>query len=349
MSEKKTITIYDIAEKAGVSIATVSRVFNDSSRVAEKTKKRVMDVATSLGYHPQAFAQGLASQKKNTIMAVVPVISNYFFMEVLAGIQDQLSKLNFDLYIYNVTTGNVLQQVEHVLKRRWAEGYLFVSIHLQDDQWKTLNKYKAPITLIDEHFSGFDSVSVDSIEGSYTGTKYLLDKGYKRIAMISAVKSSKPVRDRILGYKRALEEDGRMVDDSLIVSGDSTYRDGFTEKAGYEAMIKLLKRAITPDACFCASDIQAIGAIKAMQDMGHRIPIISYDNIEIAEYVGLSTMCQPMYDMGKLATQKLLDRLDNPLKPVSHTVFSPDIIIRQSSEAGPGQSSVSISKTKSGS
>jgi LacI family transcriptional regulator len=96
-------TIYDIAAKAGVSIATVSRVFNQSTSVSQKTRNKVLKVAESVGYHPQAYAQGLASKKLNTIMAVVPVMSNYFFMEILGGIQDKLTQLGYELSIFNVT------------------------------------------------------------------------------------------------------------------------------------------------------------------------------------------------------------------------------------------------------
>ncbi len=326
-------TIYDIAKKAGVSIATVSRVFNQSNNVSEPTRKKVMAVAEAVGYHPQAYAQGLASKSKNTIMVVVPVISNYFFMEVLGGIQDKLGELGYELNIFNVTADDLLfDQVEHVLKRRWAEGYLFISIHLEEEQWKQLTKFNVPITLVDEHYEGFDSVSVDNVQGAYRATKSLVEHGFRKIAMLSALKSSKPIRDRLFGYKKALEEKGISVCDELIVSGDSEYRDGFTERGGYEAMVKMLTSAEKPDACFCASDIQAIGALKAMKDMGKYIPIIGYDDIELSEYIGLTTIRQPMRDMGFYATQSLIERMKNPEKAISQTIYSPELIHRASSK-----------------
>lgn len=329
----KSVTIYDIANKAGVSIATVSRVFNDSSIVSEKTRKKVMEVASALGYHPQAFAQGLASKKKNMIMAVVPIISNYFFMEVLAGIQDVISDYKYDLYIFNVTANTDLyEQVETVLKRRWAEGYLFISVHLPDNKWRSLKKYRSSMVIVDDYFTDFDSVSVDSIEGAYSATQYFIERGSKRIALITGKETSKPVKDRITGYRRAIEDAGMEVDPELIVHGDTDYRDGFTERAGFEAMQKLLKMEPLPDACFCASDIQALGALKALKDADVTIPVIGYDDIEISEYVGLSTVRQPMYDMGAIATKKLMERLNDSNQQISHTIFSPEIKIRASSE-----------------
>lgn len=324
-------TIYDIAKKAGVSIATVSRVFNNSENVSDKSRKKVLAVADKFGYHPQAFAQGLASRKNNTVMIVVPVISNYFFMEILSGVQDKLSELNYELSIFNISPNKDLKkQVEHVLKRRWAEGYLFVSVHLKDEDWESFTKYNVPITLVDEYFEGFDSVSVDNTQGAYRAVKALYDCGHRRIAMLSALETSKPIKDRLRGYKKALEEIDIPFDKKLIVKGDTMNRDGFTEKAGYEAMKKILALDPQPDACFCASDIQAVGALKAMQDTGISIPIIGYDDIELAEYMGLSTVRQPMREMGFFATQNLIDRMNNPDKTVSQTIYTPELITRTS-------------------
>lgn len=326
-------TIYDIANKAGVSIATVSRVFNNSGNVSDKAKSKVLAVAEEMGYHPQAFAQGLASRKNNTVMIVVPVISNYFFMEILGGVQDKLSELNYELSIFNISPNKDLKkQVEHVLKRRWAEGYLFVSIHLEDKDWKSFQKYDVPITLVDEYFEGFDSVSVDNAQGAYRAVKALYECGHRRIALLSALETSKPIKDRLKGYKKALDELGLPFDKNLVVKGDTMNRDGFTERAGYEAMNKILNMDPAPDACFCASDIQAVGALKAMQDAGKSIPIIGYDDIELAEYMGLSTIRQPMREMGFFATQNLIDRMNNPAKAVSQTIYTPELITRSSTK-----------------
>lgn len=326
-------TIYDIAKQAGVSIATVSRVFNQSNSVSDATRKKVLEVAETVGYHPQAYAQGLASRKSNTIMAVVPVISNYFFMEVLGGIQDKLTQIGYELTIFNVTAGDHLfEEVEHVLKRRWAEGYLFISIHLMDKQWEKLKRFDVPITLIDEHYEGFDSVSVDNVQGAYRATKSLIEKGFSRVAMLSALQTSKPIRDRLVGYQKALEESGLDFDSKYVVAGESFYRDGFTEKGGYEAMMKMLNMVEPPQACFCASDIQAVGALKAMADAGQHIPIVGYDDIELSEYIGLSTIRQPMRDMGYFATQNLLERLKNTNKAISQTIYSPELILRTSTD-----------------
>lgn len=330
-------TIYDIAKKAGVSIATVSRVMNKSEGITDETREKVLKVADELGYYPQAYAQGLARKKKNIIMVLVPVLSNYFFMEVLAGIQDEISNHKYDLNIFNIQSdGNdMFSQVENIIKRQWADGYLFISTHLRDHQLKKLQNYHIPITLIDESYPELDSVTVNNEEGIEKAMQYFLSNGLKRIALISGLKSSKPGEQRIKGYKQAMKEAGLPIDENLIVTGDSLYRDGFSEQNGYEGMKKLLDLPEIPEACFCASDIQAVGALKAMEEAGVEIPIIGYDDITISNYIGLSTIRQPMYDMGYFATKKLIDRMKNPDQEPTQKVFSPELILRSTTDIPP--------------
>jgi LacI family transcriptional regulator len=327
-----SINIYDIAKKAGVSIATVSRVFNNTAKVSPKTRQRILEVAESMGYHPSAFAQSLARRNTNTIVILVPVISNYYFMEILAGIQDKISSCKYHLTIYNIkafeSTKSLHHEIENVLKKGLGDGYVVVSIHLKESEWESLQRYHIPLVLVDEYSPCYDSVSVDSIKGAYTATKYLIDQGYREVAMISAVETSKPSRDRESGYKAALRDAGIPLNPSLIVTGEDGYRDGFTSQAGYAAMLKLIQHAHVPEACFCASDIQALGALKAMNDTGVHIPIIGFDDIQLSTYLGLSTMRQPMYEMGAMALDKLLQRIEAPETPVTHTVFSPELIVR---------------------
>jgi LacI family transcriptional regulator len=326
-----SVTIYDIAREAGVSIATVSRVFNNSSNVSEKARVKILEIANQMGYHPQAMAQGLARKKSKLISVIVPVISNYFFMEVLEGIQDKVASIDYDLNIYNIKPADdIFSQIDYTLKRGMAEGYIIISVHLSEQQWEAVRKFNIPITLIDEYSSMLDSISVDSVEGAYNATRFLLNEGHQRIAMIRAAENSKPVLDRVSGYRRALEDSGKIVEESLIVTGANMERDGFTETNGYEAMMQLFHLSEPPDACFCNSDIQAIGALKAMQDLGVKIPLLSFDDIQLSQFFGLSTMRQPMNEMGQMAVDKLLARIDNRDAEVSHTVFSPELIVRSS-------------------
>jgi LacI family transcriptional regulator len=328
-------TIYDIAKAAGVSIATVSRVFNQAENVKPQTRKKVLKVADEMGYHPHVYAQGLASKKKNRIVMLVPVMSNYFFTEVLRGIQDSLSDESFELNIVNISSKkDAFLQAEETLKKRWAEGYLLVSLHFSEEQLKKLQRYKVPICLVDDFSAKFDSVSFNNEQGAFLATKYLTDKGYRNIVLLSAHSQSIPVRERLKGFKRALKGAGLAFREELVIAGDDMERDGFTELSGYQAMNKILEMDPRPDACFCTSDIKAVGALKAMKEKGVKIPLISFDNLTISEYVELSTVNQPMYDMGFRATNKLIQRLHNPDLRISNEIHHPELIIRSSTENG---------------
>lgn len=326
-------TIYDIAKSAGVSIATVSRVFNNSGTVKESTKLKVLEIADRVGYHPHAYAKGLASKKKDIIMLLVPVISNYFFSEVLEGIQKRVADLDYELNIVNIIdSDDTFAQVERVIKRQWADGYLLVSLHLEDEQLKRLLRYDVPISIVDDTSEHLDSVDFDNVEGGYLAASYLLSKGYKQISVLSANLDSIPVKMRLQGYRKALTENKIEYNESLIFTGDEEERDGFTEKSGYEAMMKLIKTDSEPDACFVTSDIQAVGALKAMDEAGFKLPIISYDNLSISEYIGLSTVNQPMNQMGYRAAELLINRINEFPGSLKSEIIKPELIIRESSE-----------------
>lgn len=326
-------TIYDIAKAAEVSIATVSRVFNNTGTVRHSTREKVLRIADDLGYHPHAYAQGLASKKKNYILMLVPVMSNYFFTEILKGAQGVLANYDIELSIVNINQERgTYEQVEQILKKSWADGYLLASLHMNDEDLQKLERYNVPISLLDDYSPCYDSVSFDNVGGGYLATSYLLKKGYRRIALISGKSSSIPLRYRIEGYKNALSEFDIPFREELIVMGSSMQRDGFTERSGYEAMQRILNQNQLPDAIFCSSDIKAIGALKAMRERDIFLPMISYDNLSIAEYIELSTIHQPMYSMGYDATRNLIERIENPENEICNDIHSPELIIRSSSE-----------------
>lgn len=326
-------TIYDIAQKAGVSIATVSRVFNNSSKVSKRTREKVLKVAREAGYQPQGFARGLARRKNNVIMAVVPVLSNYFFMQVLAGMQDKISDYDYELYIYNIKPGeDKLEQIEQLLSKKWAAAYLMVSVHLPDTDWKHLLKFDDPILLVDDAYPKLDSIYVDNVHGAEVATQYLLDRGYLNPCMILPNRESKPAQDRMQGFKNILNKYGITLDPENIVTGETNYRDGYNEQNGYEAMKKILSMPTLPDACFCSSDIQAVGAMGALREAGIHMPIIGYDGIKMAEYLGLSTISQPMYEMGEKAVEHIVKRINHPDDDLFQYVFPTELIKRTSTE-----------------
>ena len=264
---------------------------------------------------------------------LAPVMSNYFLTEILRGIQDCLASHDIELTIVNISQEHkAIGQVENNIKKSWAEGYLLVSLHLNEKELSCLERYNVPISLLDDHSIHFDSVSFDNIEGAYLTTDYLISQGHEHIVILSANPKAIPIRERMAGYKKALKKNGIPFKESLVVTGDNMERDGFNEQSGYEAMIKILNMDPLPEAVFCTSDIKAVGAQKAMREMGLEIPLISFDNLSISEYIGLSTVSQPMYQMGFDATEMLINRIRRDGSKPLHTQYEPELIIRSSSE-----------------
>lgn len=327
------VKLIDIAKAAGVSTATVSRVLNGNKKVNPETVKKVLRIAEEMGYHPHVYAQGLASKKKNRISMLIPVMSNYFITEILRGVQDSLKDEDYELNIVNINSHtDSFSQVENIVKKRWSEGYLLISLHLSEEQHIHLKRYDIPICLVDDFSDLYDSVRFNNTKGAYLATKYFLKRSCKRIAFMSANPKSIPVVERLNGYKQALSEYGKEFDESLVVTGDDMDRDGFTERNGYQAMLKILDLDPKPDACFCTSDTKAIGALKAMREKEMELPLIGFDNLSVAQYIGLSSVYQPMYDMGFRATKKLISRLNNPDLKISSELYHPELMLRSSSE-----------------
>ena len=332
------ITIYDIAEQAGVSIATVSRVFSGGARVAGPTRDRVFAVAERLGYAPNVSAQGLARQRTQLVAAVVPMLTSYFFMEVIRGMQDRLAQSERDLLIFTSRSPeHVDDQLARATQKGRADGVLLCSTPLNEARAQSLSAAGSPVVLVDSFHPDFDSVSVNNAEGGYAATRHLLDAGYERIAHLAPNPVSVPGAERRAGYAAALEEEGRAHDERYIVTSDDTEHHGYTREAGYDAMRHLLSLPEPPDAVFAASDVQALGALKAVREAGLRVPedlaLIGYDDIRTSAYIGLSTLRQPMYEMGKVAIDHLLRRIEDPTRPVSHTAFSAQLIVRETSSA----------------
>lgn len=335
------VTIYDIADGARVSIATVSRVFNEHPRVSDATRRRVFRVAEQLGYEPHASAQSLARQNTKVISAVVPMMTSFFFMEVLRGLQDRLDESDYDLLVYaSRTLDKVDGQLGRAVQRGRADGLLLVSTPLTPDRARRLASSHQPVVLVDSFHSDFDSVSVDNRKGGAEAVRHLIERGHERIGLILPSEESVPAAERRAGYEDALRDAAFPIDEDLIVSASwDPDEHGYTRFAGYRAMQELLARfagqaSSRPTAVFVAADVMALGAARALRDGGETGPnapeLVGFDDIASSAYAGLTTLRQPMYEMGKLAIEMLFRRLRDPATPPSHTVFAPQLVVRES-------------------
>ncbi|MDX1429759.1 MAG: LacI family DNA-binding transcriptional regulator, partial [Rhodothermales bacterium] len=241
------VTIYDIAQKAGVSIATVSRVLNKNPRVSAETRSRVMQVAETLGYVPHPTAQSLARRKSSLVSAVIPMVTSYFFMEVLRGLQDRLGETDFDLLVYSARTMHeVNAQLERALHRGRSAGVLLFSSPIRDAELARMRRSGQPTVLVDCFHPDFDSVSIDNEQGGYLAARHLLGEGRRRIALIMANPVSVPAAERHRGYIRALTEARVDITDEYIVASDDEQLHGYTEAYGRQAMDQLLSLPTPP-------------------------------------------------------------------------------------------------------
>ncbi len=336
------VTIYEVAKKAGVGIGTVSRVLNNSPQISPATRKRVLKVIKTLNYQPHAMAQGLARKKSLIIAALVPFFTGHFYGELLKGIQHATARHKYDLILYSIED---FQHKDFYLKRalqqRRADGVVLASLPLSEAHAKEFKRRKLPLVLVDASHPDFDSIVVNNETGAYAAVRHLIGLGHKRLAMITGHRESAPAHYRYLGFQTALAEAGLKLPDDLLMSSDNLpseavkINDGFNKETGYLAMRQLLAHnGKRPTGVFIASDIQALGAMKAVRESGLRIPediaIVGFDDIELAEYAGLTTVRQPMFEMGRQAVERLMTLIDHPKTPREHRHIETELVIRES-------------------
>ena len=334
------VTIYDVAKKAGVGIGTVSRVINNSPRIMRETKAKVLRVIRELNYQPHTSAQSLARRKTKTIGCIIP-FTGHFFSELLQGIQQKLMEYEYALILWSAdNTKNKEFFLRRALRERRVDGILYVSMEIIPKYVDKFLNSKLPIVLVDGFHPGLDSITVENTEGAYIATKHLIELGYKKIAMIDGQLKSIPARLRYEGFKKALREQGFPFEERYFVACDFVEeREGFNEEAGYTAMQKLLDLGTEkPRAVFVSSDIQAIGAMQAIKERGFIVPddiaIIGFDDIELAHYVGLTTMRQPIMEMGELAVKRLIDKINGEHNSEFKHKFNTELVVRESCGAG---------------
>lgn len=310
-----TVTIYDVAREANVSMATVSRVVNGNPNVKPSTRKRVMETIERLGYRPNAVARGLASKKTTTVGVIIPDISNPFFAELTRGVED-IAKM----YHYNIILGNSDRQkpkeldLINTLLEKQVDGLLFMGSDVTEDHAKVFSTANIPVVLCatTDPKRQIPSVNINHRLAASEATQHLLEGGHRRIALIMGP-STDPQRSyaKFLGYQEALEAADIELDPSLVVESDYRY------ESGYKCMQQLLELEQPPTAVLCVNDELAVGAIHAIQDSGRQVPddieVIGYDNIPLASMVRplLTTVGQPMYDLGAVAMRLLTKYMNN--------------------------------------
>lgn len=312
---KKKINIYDVAERAGVGIGTVSRVLNNSDKVKEETREKILKVMRELNYRPNKVAQNLAKQKANAIAVIVPSFIDHFFVEVLKGIQDALTEENIDLILHKIDLNDKrMDKILEIVHGRKVDGIAAVTMDISQTDHDELKNAEIPIVIADEFSPDFHSIYFDNIRGGEMAIDFLFNLGYREIAFINGDINSLHGQKRLQGVKKSFEKNNLTIKQKLIKNGD------FYTEDGYNSMQEILKlpEQEWPSAVFAASDNQAIGVLQAMEEKGLKAPadiaVIGYDNIELAKYLKITTIWQPMYKLGHLAIEVLLKAINGELE-----------------------------------
>lgn len=336
-SSKSAVTIYDVAQHAGVAISTVSRVLNGSPDVSDVTRSKVEQAISDLRYHPNRTARSLAQQDIRSLAVAIPSFTAPFQNELLKGIRSYLREIDHDLLICDLGSSAQEAALKTFLSRGAVRGLLLCGLPVTDALAEDLDSGRSPCVLVGHRHNRFDSWSWDDRGGAKAAVAHLINQGHHRIAMIRSGIESESQIDRIKGYKDALEEAGIAVDSSLIVAGTPQYHGGFSEEDGQDAMQRILDSHPECTAVFCSSDVQAIGALAALHDAGLSIPedmaLIGYDDIKTSRFIGLSSVDQRMQDIGRAAAERLFERVSNPAPPSDHVdhVVQPRLAVRRSS------------------
>jgi LacI family transcriptional regulator len=308
-------TIRDVAKSAGVSIATVSRVLNESPAVRSDTREKVLAVMKDLDYVPNLTARRLSLGRTLTIGIALPFLTLPSFVERLRGVQFTLADSEYDLALFSAEVPQKIEDcLSNLLGQARVDGAIIVSFQLNDDQIKRLRHGKIPVVLIDAQHPKMNVVYVDDVVGGRMATQHLIDLGHRRIAYLSDYLENPfnfvSMKHRYRGYHQALEEAG------IEVNSDYQQEGALGGREAYQKSVKLLTLPERPTAIFAASDTHAIGVLKAAHDLGIKVPeelsVIGYDDIRDAEYLNLTTIRQHLFEIGVEGANMLLNTLNKP-------------------------------------
>lgn len=330
-------TIRDVAKRAGVAPITVSRVLNHSGYVKPETRARVEQAAADLHYVPNMLAHSFRSNRTNTLALVVTDITNPFWTTVARGVEDVASTQGYSVFFCN-TDENEAKQAQYLaaLLRRRVDGVLLVPVTSSGEAVRTLLRQDVSVVVLDRRVDDVevDVVRGDSVGGAYELVRHLTSLGHRAIALLSGPRDLSVSRERAAGYEQALRDSGIGVDEALIEAG------AFTVESGASMMAAILHRRADVTAFFAANNFIAAGALRTLRSMGRLVPdemsVVVFDDLPgpIVSAPWLTVVAQPAYEMGRTATQRLLQRIAGDVTlPVEDVVLAGSMILRNSTRA----------------
>lgn len=325
-------TIYDVAEKAGVSIATVSKIINHTGKIGDDTKKRVLQVMKEINYRPSMVASALMGKKTNTIGLLIPDIANPFFAELARSIEDKGHEKGFNVVMCN--TDNDSEKEEQYLqwlKQKSVDGVIIATGVQRELTFKELLEQKIPFALIARDLPSLavDTVLLDDYLGGYQATSHLIECGYKEIISISGDPKTFSEHERLRGYHQALIDAGLEYKEELILKCNGTVEGANSTIQNY------LKEGMTPKGVFAFNDLIAIGVINGAREKDLQIPnelsVVGFDNTILATVTNppLTTIAQPIFDMGSQVINLLVETIEGEKKSKKRVVLTPELVVRE--------------------
>ena len=329
---KEHRTIYYVAAAAGVSIATVSRVLNTPERVNDETRQRVLGAIDRLNYVPKAEARERALQGTRRIGVLTPFFTAPSFVQRLRGIDGVLARYNYELIVYVVDSLARLQGHLTTLPLTGnLDGLVIMSLPFDESDARRLVKHRQATVSIESSRAEFSSVVIDDCAGGRLAAHYLMDKGHRKCAFVGDLYppdyAIRPTAARLKGFRQALAEAGLALPDEWI--GVAPCDQAPTE----QVCRQLLNLPDRPSAVFCTADLQAISVLAVARELGLRVPqdlaVVGFDDLDIASYVGLTTIRQPLDDSGRIAAELLLAHAADARRPVQQVRLSLEVVRRE--------------------
>lgn len=336
--ENKSVTIRDVAKKAGVSVGTVSRAFNNYSDISEKTRNTILEVAEEMGYKPNVSSKGLNVNRSFRLGMLIEDYNNEGMLnpivfETLMSFKNAATRLGYEIIILSTTTDmQKSQDLSKLFAEKNLDGAFIMGLKMSDEYYRQLTNIEYPCVLFDVCVNNNKTscVGVDNTKGAYTAVEHLISLGHKKIAFINGHKDAFVSYERLDGYYLALNRYGISIDDSLIIHSD------FSGKGGGLSAESLINSGKEFTALFCASDLMAIGAMEALENLGYSVPddisVIGFDDINIAQYMNpkLTTIRQDREKIGESAANVLINLING--QSFDRVLVLPELIIRESTK-----------------
>lgn len=324
-------TIRDVARLAGVSHQTVSRVINRSNDVTPDTRDRVEAAILELGYRPSAIARSMARGETRTLACISPNLTDYTFASIIEGAEQEARSQGY--FLLSSSAGNAqgfAELMEELVGHRRVDGLLIINPYA--DERHQLIPPDFPVVFVGAHSRGsaIPSVCLDDEDVARAATRHLLERGHRRIALITGPMVEDCSVDRRTGFIQSLEQAGVPFEESLVYQGD------WSASSGRKALLTFAEHGRLPEAVFAQNDRMALGVLHAARELGLRVPeqlaVIGVDDMPLASYFDppLTTMRQDMPRIGREAARLLLERIHNPQSAISHIKLTAELVVRQS-------------------